>query len=712
MTTAPARVHADEPARAHRGAGVRPEGAGIAIRARWELPALLGLLTVTAVLYLWGLSASGWANTFYSAAAQAGSESWSAFLYGASDSAGSITVDKPPAAIWLMALSVRLFGLSSWSILVPQALLGVATVGVLYGTVRRRFPAGAALVAGATLALTPVAALMFRFNNPDALLMFLLTLAVAAVLRAVEGPRTTRWMMLAGALIGLAFLTKQLQAFLVLPGLGLVFLWAAPISVGRRIRDSLLGVAAMVVAGGWWVALVELVPESMRPYIGGSQTNSFLELTFGYNGLGRLTGDEEGSVGGGGIGGSTGLGRLFDAENGGQIAWLLPTSIVLAVAALWVWRRAPRTDVRRATVVVWLSWLLVTGVTFSFMAGIFHAYYSVALAPAVAALVGIGAWVVWAERRSPWALWLLAVVTAGTTTWGVVLLGRSADWLPWLRWAVLVVGLIAALLLGAAAVLPSTQRGLLTRAGVVLALVAGLSGPVAYTLQTVSTPHSGSLVTAGPTVTGAVDGRNGGGPPGRGGANGPGGVPAAGQNGAAPGGAQGGAPPAGAQGGALPGATQQGGAQQGGAQQDGRLDDGQDDARGAGQGMSGLLGGTEVSDELSSLLLEDADAYTWAAAIVGSQSAASYQLATEEAVMPIGGFNGSDPSPTLQEFQEYVAAGEIHWFIGGGELGGQNGGSSASSEIAAWVEENFTARTVDDVTMFDLTEGGLAEPGT
>ncbi|WP_020014897.1 ArnT family glycosyltransferase [Promicromonospora sukumoe] len=699
---------------AHPGSGVpvvvqppadaAPETAPVAARARWERPALAGLLIVTAVLYLWGLSASGWANSFYSAAVQAGSESWTAFLYGASDAAGSITVDKPPASLWVMALSVRLFGLSSWSILVPQALMGVATVGVLYASVRRAFSAQAALLAGAALALTPVAALMFRFNNPDALLLLLLTGAVAAVLRAVEGPRTTRWMVLAGALVGVAFLTKQLQAFLVLPSLALMFLWAAPVGIGRRVRDSLLGLAAMVVAGGWWVALVELVPASLRPYVGGSQTNSFLELTFGYNGLGRITGDEEGSVGGGGgmgggFGGSTGLTRLFDAENGGQITWLVPAALILAAGALWARGRAPRTDVRRAAVVGWLSLLLVTAVTFSFMAGIFHAYYTVALAAPVAALVGIGGWTLWSERHRPWALWVLAAASGTTTAWTVVLLGRSADWLPWLRWTVLAVGVLGTLALAAAALRP--QLGALARAGAVLALVAGLAGPTAYTLQTVATAHTGSIVTAGPTVSSGFGGMGGGGMPG----GGQMGQPPTGGQGGQTGGGQTGQPPTGGQGGQggqmqPPTGTQ--GTMPGGQGQTGQ-DGGMGGGGGAGGGMGGLLDGADVSDEVAQLLLQDADSYTWAAAAVGSQNAASYQLETEEPVMAIGGFNGSDPSPTLEQFQEYVAAGEIHWFIGGGGFGGQNGGSSASSEIAAWVEENFTATTVDGVTLYDLT---------
>ena len=237
-------------------------------RRRWRSPERVGLavlLGATGVLYLWGLSASGWANAYYSAAAQAGSQSWWALLFGASDAAGSITVDKPPASIWVMGLSVRAFGLSSWSILVPQALMGVGAVAALYGCVRRWASPLAGLLAGAVLALTPVAALMFRFNNPDALLVLLMTLAAYAVVRAIDGS-PVRWMAAAGAFVGFAFLTKQLQALLVVPTLALTFLVASPVGVRRRIGALLTGGATMIAAAGWWIALVELVPADARPY--------------------------------------------------------------------------------------------------------------------------------------------------------------------------------------------------------------------------------------------------------------------------------------------------------------------------------------------------------------------------------------------------------------------------------------------------------------
>ncbi|MFC5945367.1 ArnT family glycosyltransferase [Micromonospora harpali] len=666
----------------------------------WVRPALAALLLATALLYLWGLGASGWANSFYSAAVQAGSESWKAFFYGSSDAANAITVDKTPASLWLMALSVRVFGLNSWAILVPQALLGVASVGVLFATVRRWYGPAAGLIAGAVLAVTPVATLMFRFNNPDALLVLLLIGAAYATVRAVE-TAGTRWIVLAGALVGFGFLTKMLQAFLVIPVFAGVYLLAAPTGFWRRVRQVLAAGLGVVVAAGWWVAIVELVPASARPYIGGSQGNSILELTLGYNGLGRITGAEEGSVGGRGpASGQTGLGRLFDTENGGQISWLLPAALILLVAGLLLAGRAARTDRRRAGLLLWGGWLLVTGVIFSFMSGIFHAYYSVALAPAVGALVGIGVTLLW-QRRAPgvprWqalaATVTLAVTLAVTAWWSWRLLGRSPDWYPWLRTAVLAGGLAAAVLLVVADRLARRAVPVL----VALGATAALAGPVAYSIQTAATPHTGSIPSAGPAVEGS-SGPGGGGFPGGGrmrdgGQNAPGGQNRTDGQFALPGGAQ-------APGGQVPGAP--GGGQ---AQGGGQLPGGGGQGRGpAGGGMGGLLDSREPSAELRSLLEANAVDYTWVAATIGSQNASGYQLATGEPVMSIGGFNGSDPSPTLAQFQRYVAEGKIHYFVGGSGFRA-NGGSSASQEIAAWVAETFEAKTVDGVTVYDLTSG-------
>ncbi len=507
----------------------------------WARPALFVLLALSLILYAWDLAASGWANAFYSAAVQAGSESWQALFYGSSDAGNSITVDKPPASLWVMGASVRLFGLNSWSLLLPQALMGVATVGLLYAAVKRWFGAAAGLLAGATLALTPVAVLMFRFNNPDALLVLLLVGAAYAVLRALE-TASTRWLLLGGVLVGFGFLTKMLQAFLVLPVFALVYLVAAPTPVRRRIAQLLGALAATIVSAGWWVAIVELVPASSRPFIGGSQTNSVLDLVFGYNGLGRLTGNETGSVTGGGTGpgsmwGATGWARMFDGEIGGQIAWLIPAALLMLVGGLWLTRGRPRTDRRRAAYLLWVGWLLVTGLVFSFMQGIFHAYYTVALAPAVAALVGMGGVGLWTRRAELVPRVLLASAVAVTAVWSWRLLDRSADWNAWLGPVVLLVGLAAAVVLLAGARTSARVTAIAAGAG----LVVALAGPAAYAVETAVTPESGSIVTAGPSVStgqggpgtpggrGGLGGLPGGTGPGAGGAPGqpgPGGPPA------------------------------------------------------------------------------------------------------------------------------------------------------------------------------------------
>jgi 4-amino-4-deoxy-L-arabinose transferase-like glycosyltransferase len=670
--------------RAGRRTASPPAAAGRSDTTRqptWTRRALVGLLLATGLLYVWGLGESGWANSFYSAAVQAGSESWKAFFFGSSDAANSITVDKTPLALWPMALSVRVFGLSSWSILVPQALEGVATVYLLFRIVRRSTGSDiAGLVAGAAMALTPVAVLMFRFNNPDALLVLLLVAGSGATLRAVEesdtgNGRPLRWLLLAGAFVGLAFLAKMLQAFLVLPALGLTYLFFAKTPWGKRIVHLLGAFAAMLVAGGWWVAIVELWPASSRPYIGGSQNNSILELTLGYNGLGRLSGDETGSVGGGGgqgggNWGATGIGRLFNAEIGGQIAWLIPTALVLGAASLWFARRDRRI---RAGVTLWGVTLLVTGLTFSYMAGIFHAYYTVALAPPVAALVGIGAWVLWRERHDVVARGVLAATVAGTALWAFVLLDRTPDYLPWLRYAVLLTGFLTAGLLAGITLVPRRLVGLV--AG--LALASTLAAPAAYSLSTASSAHTGSIPSAGPASAGGM------------------GMPGGGTRG--PGGGFGGTPP-----GMQAGTT-------GTTQNTPPTGTGGNGTGNAGGNAGGLLNASTPTSELTDLLKADAGSYTWAAAAVGSNTASGYQLASEEPVMAIGGFNGSDPSPTLAEFQADVAAGKIHYFIAGGGFGGGPGGSGSntSSAISSWVEANFEATTVGGVTLYDLS-GGVA----
>ena len=584
------------------------------------------LLAATAALYLWNLSASGWANAFYSAAAQAGASDWTAMLFGSSDAANAITVDKTPAALWVIDMSVRLFGLNSWSVLVPQALEGVGAVALLYAAVRRVSGDGAALLAGAVLAVTPVAALIFRFNNPDALLVLLLVAAAYCVQRACEKDSSRWWLVAAGTLVGFGFLAKMLQAFLVLPGFAAAYLTAGQRRMRRRVVDLLAAAAALVVSGGWYLLLVELWPADARPYIGGSQHDSIVELALGYNGLGRLTGNEPGGLGN--LNFDVGWGRLFGSSMGLDIAWLLPAAVICLAAGFVITRRAPRTDLARAALILWGGWLAVTAVVFSFANGILHPYYTVALAPALGASIGIGATLLWRNRSDIRASTALSGTVLVTTILAAVLLSRHSDWLPWLRATVAVGGVGAAALLLVAGHLPRP----FARSVAALAVAACLAAPAVYSVATAATPHSGAIPSVGPAHQGFS------------GFAGPG----------------------------------------------------------------GLLDSPSPGPALSATLSADAHDFTWAVAVVGSNNAAGYQLASGAPVMAIGGFNGTDPSPTIEEFQAYVADRQIHYFVRGkmmiGHWGGDATGGRQSADIAEWVETHYTAQTVDRVVIYDLTQ--------
>ena len=648
---------------------VIPQPRQLMTRAR-ERMALAGLLIATAALYLWGLGASGTANDFYAAAVQAGTKSWKAFLFGSFDSSNFISVDKPPASLWPMELSGRLFGFSSWSMLAPQAIEGVLAVWLLYATVRRWFGPSAGLLAGALLAITPVAVLMFRFNNPDALMTLLIVLAAYCVTRALENA-STRWLLLAGGVLGFSFLAKGLQPFTVLPALGLAYLVAAPTSLRRRLLQLLAAGAALVVGAGWWLLIVSLTPAADRPYIGGSGDNTALGLAFGYNGLSRLTGGSGLGGGGANFSGTTGIGRLFNSLNGGQIAWLLPAALIGVLVLVVQSARAPRTDRVRAAVILWGGWLLVTGAVLSFASGVIHTYYDVELAPAVAALVAIGAVTLWRRRAAVAARVGMAAAVLATGWWSLSLLNRSSGWHPWV--GVLVVGAAA---IGTVALLIPQQR--VRRAGVIGA-IAGLvtlaGGSAAYALSTAATPEVGSVPSAGPAASGSGGGI-GGRFPGRAGA-----FP--GRADAFPGRAGGGSGlPAGF--GAVPGGS------------------GRPSVRAGGAGAPD--GSASVSSALVTLLQKTST--TWAAATVGSQSAAPIELRSGKAVMAIGGFTGSDAAPTLAQFKQYVADGKVRYFIAGaqGRGGGPGGGNSGSaSAITSWVKAHFAARTVGGTTVYDLT---------
>ncbi len=674
----------------------------------WIRPALLVLLAGSALLYLVGLSANGWANSYYSAAVQAATQSWKAFFFGSFDSSNFITVDKPPASLWVMDISARIFGVNSWSILVPQALEGVAAVGLLYATVRRQFTAAAGLIAGLVMALTPVAVLMFRFNNPDALLTLLLVASAYSVTRALQRG-STWWLVAAGSFVGLAFLTKMLQALIVVPGFALVYLIAGPTPLRRRLLQVLAAGAAIVASAGWWVAIVALWPAGSRPYIGSSQDNSILSLIFGYNGLGRLTGNESGSVIGGqtfgtggnpaargGMWGATGITRLFNDEMGTQVSWLIPAALVALVGLLWVTRRARRTDGVRAAALLWGSWLVVTGLVFSFAAGIIHPYYNVVLAPAIGGLVGIGGVRLWQDRSSLVSRLLLATGVVVSGIWAFRLLDRTPEWQPWLRYFVLVLASATALAILALPFIGSRRR--LALAVATVALAALLAAPLAYSAQTASSPQSGAIPSAGPG--GGRFGGFGGGPRTFRRSFGNGNFRGGPSPGFAPPGNGRFGPPSGTFGPQGGGFGQQG---SGFGQPGNGFAPGRAGARLRGNGgLGGLLDAATPSKQLVTLLKKDAGSYRWTAATVGANSAAGAQIASGEPILAMGGFNGSDPTPTLAQFKAYVAAGKIHYFLASGG-GGPGGFGRSNATIQDWVADTFTSITVAGVTVYDLT---------
>lgn len=601
------------------------------------------LLSFTAVTYLWNITVNGMANQFYAAAAQAGSKDWEALLFGSLDTQNFITVDKPPVSQWVMGLSGQIFGFSSASMLVPEALMAVAAVALLYATVRRIGGPNAALLAGFAFALTPVAALMFRFNNPDAVMVLLMTAAVYCAVRALERASAT-WIALAGVALGFAFLAKMLEGIMVMPAIGLMYLIAAPTNFGRRVLHLLGALGAFLVSAGWFVVLTLLWPASSRPYIAGSTDDNFMNLVLGYNGFARVLGKgnngfhlnpvvgaaadtpfEVGHGQHGGFGGlganSPGLTRLFTGEFGFEIGWLLPAALVAFVVVLVSRGRAPRTDLARAGAVVFGVWMLVDGLVLSYMKSMVHPYYCMSFVPAVCGMVGLGVGEAWGRRDS----WLgrggLISMILGTGVWSWWLLGRNAEWFPALRWTILAVTAIAAVGL-VVSLSPRVGRHVAVGA-LVLGLAGAVLGTGAYSVATLGQPHTGGMPLVGPVTAGG--------------------------------------------------------------QRHGGWDQDDDDAQ-----LDAMLRATHTD---------------FSAAVDRSSAAASLELATDTAVMAIGGFGGSDPTPSLGQFQQDVANHRIGYYVAhtADHRPGGFGGRSAHADIASWVAANFTPKTVGTVTVYDLS---------
>jgi 4-amino-4-deoxy-L-arabinose transferase-like glycosyltransferase len=622
-------------------------------RERWAIAAIV---VSTFILYSIGASKNGYANSFYAAAVQAGTHSWKAFFYGSLDASNYITVDKPPVALWAMELSTRIFGFHAWSMLLPDVLAGVGTVYIVYAAVRRWFSATSALLGAAVMALTPIAVVMFGFNNPDAMLTLLLTSSTYTVIRALDSKHAVMWLSLAGVLIGIAFNTKMLQAFIPLPICVLIYLYAARPKLITRLKHILIAGFVLAISALWWPLIVSATPASNRPYIGSSGNNNIWSLIVGYNGVGRLLGESAGQgaspgggnalpagtgtrprmatapmammtggtaptggssrggmairaaagPGGSGFGESTGILRMFNSDFGPNIAWFIPVSLLAVVTVVWQRRRQPRIDKTRAAYLLWGGYLLLHIAVFSMVSGVIHPYYPVVMAPAIAALVGMGAPMLYENyRRKTNSAILLPVAVALTSLTACIILGYETSWLPWLRWVVLGGGLLAAAVL-------LWQLIQLMRSVKIALIVAALAcsiAPTAYAISSVTTAHTGSIPTAGPNGT-------------------------------------------------------------------------------AMQGTNNSTASAEAS--FVSYLLSRKGSAKWLVAVGTASESAPIQITSGQPVMAVGGFNGSDDALTITKLAALVTDGELKYYaVQSGGLSGGTGGSQNSS-ILSWVEAHGT----------------------
>jgi 4-amino-4-deoxy-L-arabinose transferase-like glycosyltransferase/putative flippase GtrA len=618
----------------------RRHGAKPAAGPAWARPALGAILVLAAVLYAWGLSRNGDANTYYAAAVLSGTKSWKAFFFGALDSGSFITVDKPPLALWVMGLSARIFGFGTWSLLLPQVLEGVAAVAVLYVAVRRMFgraegvgPYCAALVAALVLTLTPITVAINRDDNPDTLLVLLLVLAGWACMEAI---RSGHWrpLLLCALAVGLAFNTKMMQAYLVVPALALAYLVAAPGGIGRRLGRLSVAGAVLVGVSLSWMTIVDLIPAGRRPYVGSSSNDTVWNVMIGYNGLGRIFGGEHpgkpvsnDSVGAvalrhftGHMGGQAGPWRLFGGQIGGQISWLLPLAFIALAGALVLRGRKPRTDTERASLLLWGGWLTVHFVVFSFAGGIFHPYYTAAMAPAIAALTGVGGVALFrAYRRSVRWAWVLPSALAVTGAWSIVVLDRIPGFLPWLPVGV---GAVTAVAVGTLIVL--RLRGRVTARLVVAAATAGLAGalagPAAFAVTPLSRPVQGNNPLAGPASIEKTQWMH---------------------------------------------------------------------KLAAFAGMDELRRGL-ADPRVVGYLRTHRDGATWLVAVPNAMLASPIILTTGQPVMAMGGFAGMDPALTVPKLQAYIRTGRLHYVLLSGAIPFGPMHRPEDQAVTAWVQRTCT----------------------
>jgi 4-amino-4-deoxy-L-arabinose transferase-like glycosyltransferase len=613
----------------------------------WHRFAISAILLLSAFLDFFHFEQNGYSNPYYAAAVKSMMLNWHNFFFVSFDPGGFVTVDKPPLGLWIQVASAKLLGFSGFSLLLPEAVAGVLSVALLFHLVQRTFGHGAGLAAALALALTPISVVTSRNSTVDTLLVLTVLMAAWAVLLAAETGRL-RWLLLCALIVGLGFNMKMLEAYLVVPAFGLVYLLGAPLKWRMRILHLALAALLLAVISLSWVAAVDLTPAAQRPYVGSSGTNAELNLAFGYNGLERITGllrggqnlpsrevqntasaSSEALVQNGAFGpdetGNPGPLRLLNEQLGGQVSWLLPLALLGLLAAAWQSRPWIPLDRRYQSLVLWGIWLLTMGIFFS-IANFFHTYYLVMLAPAICALVGIGVVALWQDYlRTDWRGqrgWLLPITLVVTAAVQWNLLSAFPDWSARLTPFVLGLCLLAAVVLVFARVSAHPRISFVTVTVVLIGMLALLISPVVWASVALAQGTSATLPKAGPSQL-------------------------------------------------YGGVTR----------------------------FSGTDGGDSANQEvkLEQYLLANEGNTRFLVATINATSAAPIILHTGKAVMALGGFLGSDPILTTQQVANLVKNNTIRFFLLPAPLReiitdqrGSPGGPGQNSAITSWVSTHCT----------------------
>ncbi|HYB02071.1 MAG TPA: glycosyltransferase family 39 protein [Ktedonobacteraceae bacterium] len=664
-------------------------------RFPWHRLALLGIVLVSAFMDFYRLGQNGF-GSYYPAAVRSMMDSWHNFFFAAYDPGGFVTIDKPPVGFWFEVASAKIFGFNSVSILLPQAIAGVLSVLLLYYLVRRHFGVVAGLLAALALAVTPISVVTSRNTTIDSILCLTLLVGAWAVIHAAETGKL-RWLLLSAVIVGIGFNIKMMEAYLVVPAYGLLYLLAAPRSIWKRVGHLALAGLVLLVVSFSWITVVDLTPASQRPYVDSTQDNSELSLAIGYNGIERLLGRFGNGFGGGspantstnatnssgstgvnrtpptnGNGGSTNTGRnvarlqqppggggfggIFDTGNpsplrlfnislGGQVSWLLPIALFGMLALAWQRRPRIQSDRQQQSLVFWGTWLLTMGIFFS-VAGFFHQYYMTEMAPAIAALFGIGLVVMWRDyRRGGWRGWLLPLALIATVAEQIHLLNSYPEWSQRLTPILIALCILAVVVLVVARIAPryhlkapGTRFILPALGALVLALMLA---PTVWAAIPVTQGTQADLLVAGPSQS-----------------------------------------------------------------------------EGFGGNFTGR--GRDTTDNSNTALISYLEANQgttkFLVAVPSSMTADSIILATNKPVMSLGGFSGSDPILTTSQLAALVKNGTVRFFLlnsfnrGGqippqfldqipqqfrnflqGRQGGQGGfgfGGGQQSALTSWVTQN------------------------